>query len=68
MLGLTYLKDDFCVSQGDSGGPMSIGNTVYGITSWIASGCLSNYPSVYAKVGVFYDWICTETGDQATGC
>nr|AIZ49755.1 protease [Arenicola cristata] len=43
--------------NGDSGGPMSIGNMVIGVTSWGASGCLTSYPSAYSRVSFFRDWI-----------
>ena len=54
--------------QGDSGGPMTQDGTVYGIASWVASGCLSNFPSTYSRVGAFYEWVCDETNNQGNGC
>nr|AHZ01188.1 serine protease [Arenicola cristata] len=48
--------------NGDSGGPMSIGNTVIGITSWGASGCGTSTPSVYSRVTTFRSWIQSVTG------
>ena len=55
--------------QGDSGGPLSGlgGNTIYGLTSWGYSGCPTWAPSVYARVGAFRDFICSNAPD-AEGC
>merc|ERR1711893_171657 len=54
--------------NGDSGGPLSVGSTIYGVTSWGVSGCGTNYPSVYAKVGAVRSWICSTTSNGAQGC
>merc|ERR1712044_133361 len=54
--------------NGDSGGPLSQGSTIYGVTSWGVSGCGTNYPSVYAKVGAVRSWICSTTSNGAQGC
>merc|ERR1712044_77408 len=54
--------------NGDSGGPLSVGTTIYGVTSWGVSGCGTNYPSVYAKVGAVRSWICSTTSNGAQGC
>ncbi|XP_041355505.1 fibrinolytic enzyme, isozyme C-like [Gigantopelta aegis] len=46
--------------NGDSGGPMQCRGKIAGVTSWGISSsgnCLTTYPSVYARVGHFYDWI-----------
>jgi elastase-2 len=48
--------------NGDSGGPMTVGNTVIGLASWVASGCLSSAPSTYTRVSYFRDWIRSVTG------
>merc|ERR1712121_228147 len=52
--------------QGDSGGPLAcnVGGTwkVAGVTSWGLTGCPTNYPSVYARVSYFRDWIAENTG------
>jgi len=53
--------------NGDSGGPLTVGSTLYGLTSWGVAGCGTDYPSVYAKVGAKRDWICA-TGPGITGC
>lgn len=47
---------------------MTVGSTVYGVTSWGVSGCGTNYPSVYAKVGAFQAWVCGEANNEPTGC
>lgn len=57
--------------NGDSGGPLSgpgNGDTIFGVTSWGAGGCSTNYPSVYTKVGAFQSWVCEQTGNAAVGC
>ncbi|XP_052760370.1 fibrinolytic enzyme, isozyme C-like [Mya arenaria] len=50
--------------QGDSGGPMVCyrGSTpvLAGVTSWGASGCGTNYPSVYARVSNYKEWLDQE--------
>lgn len=56
------------VTQGDSGGPMTVGSTVYGVTSWGVNGCGTNFPSVYAKVGPFQSWVCGESNNEPVGC
>ena len=47
--------------MGDSGGPLAckVGSTwkLAGATSWGRSDCSVNYPSVYARVSYFRDWI-----------
>merc|ERR1712044_123398 len=54
--------------NGDSGGPLVRNNVLYGVTSWGVSGCGTNYPSVYAKVGAVSSWICSTTSNGASGC
>ena len=62
---ITYLIKLF-VFQGDSGGPLecdtNTGRILVGITSWGASGCLTNYPAGYTRVSKFRDWITDKTG------
>jgi len=53
--------------QGDSGGPMQIGNgdtwTQIGVVSW-GIGCgKSQYPGVYSRVASLRDWIDKITND-----
>ena len=52
--------------QGDSGGalvvPSSGGFTQIGVVSFVSSaGCASGYPSGYARVTSFVDWIRSNT-------
>jgi len=51
--------------QGDSGGALVINNGGYtqiGVVSFVSSaGCASGYPSGYARVSYFRDWIRTNT-------
>jgi len=46
--------------NGDSGGPLSCRRNgqwwVVGVTSWVRTGCLTNFPSVYARVSYFNSW------------
>ena len=53
--------------QGDSGGALVVQNggsyTQIGVVSFVSSaGCASGYPSGYARVSYFRDWIRTNTG------
>jgi len=49
--------------NGDSGGPLVCRPDadsdweLVGVTSWGRTGCLTSYPSVYAKVSYFREWI-----------
>ncbi|KAK7089114.1 chymotrypsin-like elastase family member 1 [Littorina saxatilis] len=43
--------------NGDSGGPAHVGNTVVGLASFVASGCLTNRPSAYVRVSYYRSWI-----------
>merc|ERR1712150_63901 len=56
------------ICNGDSGGPMSIGNVIYGTTSWSSSRCQANRGSVYAKVATYHEWLCSLTDYEAAGC
>ena len=53
--------------QGDSGGALVVENgngfTQIGVVSFVSSaGCASGYPSGYARVTSFLDWIRANTG------
>nr|XP_022321539.1 fibrinolytic enzyme, isozyme C-like [Crassostrea virginica] len=56
-----YASTNAC--QGDSGGPMACRASandefvVVGIASWVITGCTGSYPSVYARVAYFLDWL-----------
>ena len=65
---MKQMLDELWYLQGDSGGPMTQGGIVYGIASWVASGCLPEFPSTYCKVGAFRDWVCAATNNQGNGC
>merc|ERR1712018_326521 len=54
--------------NGDSGGPMSQGDTILGVTSWGRGGCPVSAASVYAKVGAVRSWICKELDYEPRGC
>ena len=56
------------ILQGDSGGPMSIGNEIYGVTSWGVVSCSPARPSVYSRVAAFQPWVCAEAGGEPEGC
>nr|AAU06478.1 late trypsin [Culicoides sonorensis] len=54
------------VCQGDSGGPLVVkeGNSTVqvGVVSFVsAAGCAAGYPSGYARVSSFYEWIANMT-------
>lgn len=47
--------------QNDSGGPLVVGNILYGIVSW-GCGCgRANYPGVYTNVAEYTSWIKKKT-------
>jgi secreted trypsin-like serine protease len=53
--------------QGDSGGALVLNNgdsyLQIGVVSFVSSlGCASGYPSGYARVTSFLDWIALQTG------
>lgn len=59
--------------NGDSGGPLvcrvdaSSRWELVGVTSYVASGCLTTEPSVFARVSYFQSWLYTESnGDIGT--
>jgi secreted trypsin-like serine protease len=54
---LCVLSSTVGACNGDSGGPLNCGGVVTGATSWVASGCLVQYPSVYTRVSFFRSWI-----------
>ena len=54
--------------NGDSGGPLNCRSgyswQVAGVTSWGIRGCLTSYPSVYARTSYFKDWILSQVRDE----
>merc|ERR1712121_161264 len=54
--------------NGDSGGPMTSGGMLHGVTSWGATGCSTNYASSYTRVSSYVGWVCEVTGNAAQGC
>lgn len=48
--------------NGDSGGPLSIDGTVYGLTSFGSRKCESGFPAVFTRVSEFRGWIRKHTG------
>ena len=65
---ITQITTMYIFIQGDSGGPMSVGSTIYGVTSWGVSGCGTNFPSVYTRVGAYKSWVCGASGNGPVGC
>jgi len=61
------VNQDKGACNGDSGGPLTVDTTVYGLTSWGRSGCGTDYPSAYNRVGAFNAWICENTSG-VSGC
>jgi len=49
----------YSACQGDSGGPVQVGNTVIGLASFVASGCLAQYPSAYVRISSYTSWIAS---------
>ncbi|XP_022911899.1 chymotrypsin-2-like [Onthophagus taurus] len=48
---------------GDSGGPLTVNGTQYGIVSWSVKPCaVAGYPGVYSKVSTYRQWIYNKTG------
>ncbi|XP_041366835.1 fibrinolytic enzyme, isozyme C-like [Gigantopelta aegis] len=57
---ICFSSSDTGACNGDSGGPARCNNKVSGIASWVVSSggnCMVSYPSVYARVSEYYDWI-----------
>jgi len=54
---ICVLSNTVGACNGDSGGPLNCNGVVTGVTSWVASGCLVQYPSVYSRVSYFRTWI-----------
>ncbi|KAJ8922444.1 hypothetical protein NQ315_004391 [Exocentrus adspersus] len=60
-----FQESEICISgeggvgacNGDSGGPLIAGDRHVGIVSYGRSGCLSGYPSVFARTTSFLPWI-----------
>lgn len=50
------------ICNGDSGSPLVIDNVQIGVSSFSAATSCSNYPSAYARVSHFRQWIYTATG------
>ena len=64
-----YADSSSGVCFGDSGGPAVIGNTQYGIASFVQGGCASGNADGYARVSTYYSWIeqqiCAKSTDTA---
>ncbi|XP_033230809.1 trypsin 3A1-like isoform X2 [Belonocnema kinseyi] len=57
-----FKEGSFDSCDGDSGGPLSVGNLLVGIVSW-GNGCGKPYaPGVYAEVAYYRNWIKQKTG------
>ncbi|KAI8126124.1 Serine protease 3 [Lucilia cuprina] len=55
--------DGTSTCQGDSGGPLALGSELIGVTSFVSSGgCESGYPSGFARVTTYLEWIKSLTG------
>ena len=52
------LDDSTGLGFGDSGGPLACNNKLCGVSSWdLSSWAFPEFPSVFAKVPAFNDWI-----------
>ncbi|OWF36056.1 trypsin delta/gamma-like protein CG30031 [Mizuhopecten yessoensis] len=56
------ISDDSASCNGDSGGPLTCGDTLVGVTSFGALGCPAIYPSVYTRITYFRQWIKDNSG------
>ncbi|KAJ8916592.1 hypothetical protein NQ315_000236, partial [Exocentrus adspersus] len=54
--------------NGDSGGPLMVDGVQVGIVSFGPTDCLLGYPSVFARVSYYHDWIWANAVDGAGGC
>ncbi|CAB9513698.1 Plasminogen (Fragment) [Seminavis robusta] len=58
--------------QGDSGGPIMAGNVQVGIVSWGIGCARPDFPGVYARISVAYNWIqrmmCCLSESPAASC
>lgn len=54
--------------NGDSGGPLTIGDRVYGVASFVGEGCKLSMPTVYTRLGAMRDWICANSDNAINGC
>lgn len=67
-------REEICLSgaggrtscNGDSGGPMIVGNKQVGIVSYGSRGCPAGAPSVYVRVTKFLDWIQSNSDWRAS--
>lgn len=50
--------------KGDSGGPLAIDNTVYGIVSFGIAGCANGLPTVYTNVYKYLPFIHKSMGKE----
>ncbi|XP_069125391.1 fibrinolytic enzyme, isozyme C-like [Argopecten irradians] len=53
-------NSDSCI--GDSGGPLTCGNTLVGLTSFGVIGCLPGFPAAYTRITHFRQWIKDNSG------
>ena len=51
--------------HGDSGGPLSTSDAVYGVVSW-GRGGLCNTPGVFARTSTYFSWISQTVADHTT--
>ncbi|XP_033748035.1 fibrinolytic enzyme, isozyme C-like [Pecten maximus] len=56
------ISDDSSSCNGDSGGPLTCGDTLVGVTSFGIIGCPAEYPSVYTRITHFRQWIKDNSG------
>ncbi|XP_037817054.1 serine protease 1-like [Lucilia sericata] len=55
--------DGTSTCQGDSGGPLVSDSELIGVTSFVSSaGCQAGYPSGFARVTTYLEWIKSHTG------
>jgi len=54
---LCAISSSVTVCGGDNGGPIVCDGKLAGVFSWGEANCSPNFPSVFARVSSYYDWI-----------
>lgn len=52
--------------NGDSGGPVTIGNILIGLVSWGYGCARKGYPGVHTQISYFHEWIVNNTATRIT--
>lgn len=63
---LVYADSSSGVCFGDSGGPLVIGDTQFGVTSFVQGGCAAGNPDGFARISTYYSWIQEQVCDKSS--